>query len=410
MAKLKKTMKNEIKVHVIDYGRRNLYMRYVDPVTGMQSTRSTGVHKRKEAERIAHKWEADLQEGRYKAPSKVGWHEFRIRYEDEVLPGLAEKTAGKVSAMFNAIERILNPQKLAAVTADRISYLQSQLREAGRSESTIKGHMAHLQASLNWAHGIGLLNEVPRIDMPKRAKRSKKMKGRPATTEEFERMLDKTPSVVGEKAAESWRHYLRGLWWSGLRLEESLELYWDRDDKLCVDLTGKYPMLHIPAELEKGHQDRLHPIAPEFAEFLLATPEADRIGRVFDPKAKRVKGPSLLPHRVGELVSDIGKAANVKVNTDPRTGKVKFASAHDLRRSFGERWASRLMPQVLMELMRHESIETTLKYYVGRNAETTAAALYAAVQGNTLGNSAAESSSANEITLTETGIPTGVMK
>ena len=44
------------------------------------------------------------------------------------------------------------------------------------------------------------------------------------------------------------------------------------------------------------------------------------------------------------------------------------------------------MPQVLMELMRHESIETTLKYYVGRNAETTAAALYAAIQGNTLGN------------------------
>jgi hypothetical protein len=30
------------------------------------------------------------------------------------------------------------------------------------------------------------------------------------------------------------------------------------------------------------------------------------------------------------------------------------------------------MPQTLMELMRHESIETTLKYYVGRNAQRTA--------------------------------------
>ncbi len=44
------------------------------------------------------------------------------------------------------------------------------------------------------------------------------------------------------------------------------------------------------------------------------------------------------------------------------------------------------MPQVLMQLMRHESIETTLKFYVGRNAETTAAALYAAVSGNIPGN------------------------
>jgi len=36
------------------------------------------------------------------------------------------------------------------------------------------------------------------------------------------------------------------------------------------------------------------------------------------------------------------------------------------------------MPQTLMELMRHESIETTMKYYVGRNAEATADVLWKA--------------------------------
>ncbi len=60
--------------------------------------------------------------------------------------------------------------------------------------------------------------------------------------------------------------------------------------------------------------------------------------------------------------------AKVLVNNS----KNKFASAHDLRRSYGERWATRVMPQVLMELMRHESIETTLKFYVGRDAQRTA--------------------------------------
>ena len=97
------------------------------------------------------------------------------------------------------------------------------------------------------------------------------MKGRPITAEEFERMLMVVPRVVtkelcsrcrrailmlarlmdhpkhrvcpeaavraeklsaeihnlherAQRVAESWRHYLRGLWWSGLRLEESLEL------------------------------------------------------------------------------------------------------------------------------------------------------------------------------------------
>ena len=70
---------------------------------------------------------------------------------------------------------------------------------------------------------------------------------------------------------------------AGLRLSESLELYWDRDDRLCVDLSGHHPMLAIPGELEKGGKDRLLPVAPEFAEFLLATPEAERTGPVFNP-------------------------------------------------------------------------------------------------------------------------------
>jgi hypothetical protein len=51
------------------------------------------------------------------------------------------------------------------------------------------------------------------------------------------------------------------------RLGETLNLYWDRPDKLCVDLSGKRSMLKIVAELEKGGRDRLLPIAPEFADF-----------------------------------------------------------------------------------------------------------------------------------------------
>ncbi len=68
------------------------------------------------------------------------------------------------------------------------------------------------------------------------------------------------------------------------------------------------------------------------------------------------------------------------MNTDARTGKVKYASAHDLRQSFGERWAALVMPQILTQLMRHESIDTTMKFYVGRNAEKAADALWEAVE------------------------------
>lgn len=40
---------------------------------------------------------------------------------------------------------------------------------------------------------------------------------------------------------------------------------------------------------------------------------------------------------------------------------------------------SALMPQVMKELMRHKSIETTLKFYVGQNAERSADVLWAAL-------------------------------
>jgi integrase len=99
---------------------------------------------------------------------------------------------------------------------------------------------------------------------------------------------------------------------------------------------------------------------------------------------------------VSKVVSAIGRSAGIvvdrKATSDPDSPRVKYASAHDLRRSFGARWAVRVMPQVLMELMRHEKIETTLKYYVGKNAEATADAVYEAFEkSNISGNTALKS-------------------
>jgi len=201
------------------------------------------------------------------------------------------------------------------------------------------------------------------------------MRGRPITGEEFDRMIEATPKVVENAAAESWKFYLRGLWTSGLRLSESLKLRWDdAPESIVVDLTGRRPMLRIAAEAEKGHRDRLLPITPEFSALLESIPERDRRGRVF--KLLRNDGKPLKGQRwvVGKTVSAIGKAAGVKVNDSG-----KSASAHDLRRAFGQRWSGRVMPTVLRELMRHEDISTTLKYYVGQNAEATADAVWAAV-------------------------------
>ena len=227
----------------------------------------------------------------------------------------------------------------------------------------------------------------------KRVKRSKVMKGRAITTEEFERMLAVVPkatSAYDRKAckytladhhvAQSWAHLLYGLWWSGLRLDEALRLYWNDDecpaDGLSVEMYSKRPMLVIPAEGEKGHQDRLLPLAPEFAEYLQQIPEEERQGRIFRPLAPCTQSEVTRVDVALKRIVKIGKLAGVVV--DSKSGKC--ASAHDLRRAFGERWALRVMPVVLKDLMRHDSLDTTLKYYIGRDAETTADVLYKAVE------------------------------
>jgi integrase len=378
-------MSEIITVWVAEFGDRAHYqLQWRDPITNRLRTKSTRIRKsglardRKVAERMAGELEAKLNAGEAVIPSRFLWKDFRARYEAEVVPGLAPRTGEKIASVFDRFEAEINPRRVWDVDEKRLSAFVSKLRkgEGGRgklAESTIAGHLAHLKAALNWAKLQKLVAHLPGFPRIKRAKMSKGakvMRGRPITTEEFERMLGKVEDVVGQAAAERWIFFMRGLWASGLRLTESLELYWDQEDKLHPLLTGKFPMLRIPADLEKGNKERLLPMAPEFAELLSGVPEAERSGPVFNLERADGKPGRPAVDRVSKIVSSIGEKAKVRVDVK------KTASAHDLRRAFGERWAARLMPAQLMELMRHETIETTLSYYVGRNAERTAAILW----------------------------------
>lgn len=386
---------SEIKVSLFRRERcKFIQMQYRDPETGRKVCKSSEKTDERGALRAAARWEKEVNEdGDLRRNGRLAWEKFRERYENEVLPGLAEATHKKSWGVLNVFEREMKPRRLCDISSDMLSRYQKKLREQGKSENTIKGHLAHLRSALSWAVSVNLLRAVPAMPNVQRAKASKLMKGRPITLEEFERMLEKVGAVVelDEPGVESWRFFLRGLWASGLRLAEALELSWTDDSKLCVDLSLRHPMLRFPAELEKGNKDRLLPMAPEFAEFLASVPAGQRHGYVFKPKAQRERNGRLGEQQVGRVVSAIGEKAGVIVAPQRGTAATedqpasddykpaKYASAHDLRRSFGERWASKVMPQVLMELMRHESIETTMKFYVGRNAQTTASVLWAAV-------------------------------
>lgn len=373
---------SQIRVHVVDYGRTYLQLRYTDPATGLQKTKSSKTKIRREAERAAGKWERELNEGTAGPSSRVTWSEFRDRYQKEHLSGLAKSTFRKWLDAAEAVEALMAPKYLSSLTAEKISTLASKLRDGTRKETTIDSHLAHLKAAMNWAVGVQLLASSPRFPKLRRSKRGQKespMKGRPISSEEFEAMLATVPTVLEDADPEPWRFFLRGLYLSGLRLDESLRLWWhdsDNENALVVDLSREFPLLRVPSEGEKGNKDRLLPIVPDFANFLLAVPEADRQGLVFQFPDGRS------PWYVSKKVSEIGQKAGVVVSSKGK--KPKYASSQDLRRSFGFTWSRKVMPPVLKELMRHENIQTTMRYYVGVNAEETARMLW---EGNTSGNS-----------------------
>jgi integrase len=374
----------EINVTVVKYPDRRFYMmRYVDPVTGKQKARSAGTSDRRAAERAAAKWEAELREGRYQPPRRITWAEFRERYESEKLASLALSTQKTAATAMNHVERVIDPMRLAALTAETLSQFQSKLRVEGMKETTIGVVLSHLRPALSWAVSMGMLSKVPDMHRPKGAKGHRLMRGRPITGEEFDRMLTAVPKVR-ERDATLWTHYLTGLWLSGLRLGESIILSWDEESPIAIDLSGRHPRFRIYAEAEKGRKDRLLPMTPDFAEFILKTPKEERVGSVFKLNGYNTGEPITLK-RICRTISAIGKKAGVVVNK----AEGKYASAHDLRRSFATRWASQVKPATLQLLMRHKSIETTLKYYVDQDADEVADELWKAQPGlsNTLGNS-----------------------
>jgi integrase len=352
---------------------RQYVIRYRDPRTGEIRQQSTGTAIRKEADRKLGEFRQQWRERRDTGSRSIDWEDARKLYEDNHLPSLAEGTSERARTALNSLEKAIHPRKLEDVDAHKIAVWQKRMREQQLSENTIASNLAHLRAFLNWHVEQQTLASCPKIRMPARALRTgpnAKLRGRPLTEAEVERMVEVTVQVVGAAACSSWQFLIRGLERSGLRLGDAMNLYWDQPDKHGIEWAGGRPMFRIVAEHEKARMDRDLPMAPDFAEMLLAIPEEKRTGPVFSPLDRAGR------HRVdfdyvSHTLSKIGRFAQVVVSVHSRTQKEKYASAHDLRRTFASRWANRLLPKDLQLLMRHTSIETTLRYYVGQQASTT---------------------------------------
>lgn len=337
-----------------------------DPVTGKVRTKSTKCDTRREAERFAARLAVDIEKGESGPATETTWKEFREVYEREAFAGRARKTQNKLSDTMRLIERVINPARLSAIREKQVQQIASHLWSLGRSGYTVRSHLEIIRRLLRWAVKRKLLASSPEIQLPPEP--ADPMKGRAITGEEFDRMLAATAAIVGEDRAEPWRRLLNGLWLSGLRLAEAHKLHWTDETQITLDHSHGRPLLRIQGGSEKAKTFRLLPITPDFARWLNQTPALDRHGYIFNPLGERRGRAS--EEAFGKVISKIGEAAGVKVASDGK--RTKYASAHDLRRAFGLRWALKVRAPILMKLMRHASITTTLKFYAGVEAKAAA--------------------------------------
>ncbi len=386
------------KVRIARPRGRPYQLRYFCPEQRREVRVSIGTRDEDDAEQQKRELEARLLLG-IETPVKakrvygpqMPWDEFREEYRRLWLDRLRDGSAKDTESRLDIAERILKPRRLANVASrEALDELQSQLlagvdsrKDRPRSPHTVRAYMASVMAAINWAHLKGWIETVPRIAKV-RVSKMKAMKGRPITTEEFERMLERTPEIVGKVAAESWHYLLQGLWQSALRIDELMHVSWD-DPNMITPAWPKrrLPVLRIPAALQKNDTEEEIPLLPWFEAVLLETPEECRYGWAFDPVSLETKIGRKQRHGrptaewVGKVISRIGKAAGVVVyHGDEKTGRpAKYASAHDLRRSCAERLLDAEVPQsVICRVMRHASWETTRRHYapgdVQKDAQT----------------------------------------
>jgi len=180
--------------------------------------------------------------------------------------------------------------------------------------------------------------------------------------------------VVGEQRAPEWRYLLRGVIASGLRLGELMSLSWDVPQTIQPRWrAGRLPVLWFPGHLQKNKKSQEIPLCP-WLEDLLDESES-RTGWVFNPPALKGGCERLSTERVGKIISKIGRRAGIVVDEgNRRTGSgPKYASCHDLRRTFATKlYESDLPPELIRKLMRHADIRTTERFYLTSNTQKDA--------------------------------------
>ena len=169
------------------------------------------------------------------------------------------------------------------LSLERLEFLQERLLDGDecrydrRSPNTVNSMLASVMAFAHHCEQRGWIAVVPKLQ---KLEVEEVMKGRPITGEEFERMLDATPKIVGQSVAASWQLALRILWESGFRVGDLMNFSWDDERHIhpvWTNRKGQHATIIVPSSQKNGRVQEI-PLLPGLNAVLMSVPEKDRTG------------------------------------------------------------------------------------------------------------------------------------
>lgn len=332
---------------------RNWYIDFFDH-TGKRVVLSSKTSDRRAADQILKKKEAEValilagvvdpSQERFREeaskPASVHLDDYLAACKDkQAAHGLKQKTRN-----LKWLLEVTRATRLADIYPDVLDARLADLSEQGRSARTINLKLENAKAFLSWCVKNGRLARNTLVVVPRRNEViDQRHPRRVLTDEESGRLI----VVAREQAQEVPRATMRPLWYlfpllAGLRRGDMVNLTWG-----ALDLEGG--VLTIRGGKAKHRVDRL-PLHEELVAELLRVKPTHVL-----PSAR------VFPHAVANKTrQDDFKRAGIALIND----REEHADLHALRVTFGTRLAlAGVLPAVLQKLMRHCTIELTMRYY-----------------------------------------------
>lgn len=299
-------------------------LKFYCPIRKKRIRRNSGTRDRREARRILRECRERLLNGDYERSAGAitaevekasttpllpaieagnegskSWQEcferYRLHRKTRIRSGSLEDAISRINIAERVFEKHREkcgfPEGLPVsdvMTLEALEFLQDRLLEGDegrydyRSSNSVNGMMGAIMAFVRFCHTRGWIDSVPPVQ---KIKTDEVMKGRPITTEEFERMLDAAANIVGDSSVESWQFALNVLWESGFRVGDLMDFHWNDDRHIhpvWPTRKGTHPTIMIPSTQKNGRVQEI-PMLPGLQELLRAIPKKKRAGWVVNP-------------------------------------------------------------------------------------------------------------------------------